>query len=199
MIRDAQSSGRSSNGLICNVLDIGPFDALINSFEAGIQKSLSLDSSSLDINFTRCDVLAAPSSLEPSPLTSLLHQPAASTLITLLFTLTELFVQSRAQTIVFLRHLTDAAPLGSLFLVIDSANEGANALEVGAEGRKWNLAAVLDGLLTRPPVGAGEDEQKWKCLDKRDSRWYRMREGLQEEYPVKLENTRYWMRLYKRV
>lgn len=139
-------------------------------------------------------------------------------IITLLFTLTELFIQSRPQTILFLRRLTLMAPKGTLLLVADSANEAASALNVGKEGRNYSMGTVLDGLFcsvlpgaaaaVKEEQGEGEgDEAKpqrkpkanWECLESSDSKWFRLRDGLQENYPIKMENTRYWMRLYRKL
>ena len=40
---------------------------------------------------------------------------------------------------------------------------------------------------------------KWELLESSDSRWFRLTEDLGAGWPVKLENTRYWLRLFRRV
>ena len=54
---------------------------------------------------------------------------------------------------------------------------------------------VLDAVL----LGEGGEGAGWETVRSEDSRWYRLPEGADAGWPVKLENTRYWMRLYRRL
>ena len=40
---------------------------------------------------------------------------------------------------------------------------------------------------------------EWELVESSDSRWFRLAEGVGAGWPVKLENTRYWLRLYRRL
>ncbi len=190
-----------------HMLDIGPYGSLVDTFGNGIRQELPLlTPERMSILFSQTDILASqagatkPDGFEISLSSS---SPDKPPIITLLFTITELFVQSKAKTILFLRRLTDLAPVGTLFLVVDSANEEASAVQVGSQGRAFGLASILDGLLCSDIVQKNGDDvvrrKDWRCVEKVDTRWFRLREGLQEFYPIKLENTRYWLRLYKKM
>lgn len=190
-----------------HLIDIGPYAPLIERFTSSTIPRLVTAPNAINATFHQTDILS-PSA--DSLLRSLL-QPESSApppIITLLFTLTELFLQSRPATIAFLHHVTSLAPRGTLFLIVDAANEEASAVNVGKEGRSWSLATVMDGLLsaapttttTTPdePTSGPRARAAWKKLEAEDSKWFRLREGLQEHYPIKLENARYWLRLYRR-
>jgi 25S rRNA (uracil2843-N3)-methyltransferase len=116
------------------------------------------------------------------------------TLITLLFTLTELFSQSRPATLRFLHLITAHVPPGTLLLVADSASD-ISEFAIGSAGRKWPVWMILDMALTTRQEGKGAE---WEKVRGEDSRWYRLPEGVGAGWPVKLENTRYWYRLYRR-
>ncbi|KAJ9100579.1 hypothetical protein QFC21_003623 [Naganishia friedmannii] len=200
-----ESSSSVIPPLDIHLLDIGPYGELINSFQDTCLSVLpGLSSDATNAIFHQIDILApACTPLFENLLTRSTTQPP---IITLLFTMTELFIQSRPRTIAFLRMLSRFAPRGTLFLVVDSANEEASAVTVGKEGRSWSLGMVMDGILCTPPPAAttGSEEPApkakalWRKMESEDSKWYRLREGLQDHYPIKMENTRYWLRLYRR-
>ncbi|KAI5453361.1 hypothetical protein NCC49_005840 [Naganishia albida] len=188
-----------------HLLDIGPYGPLIERFQAEtVYRLVAPSTESVTAAFHQIDILS-PTAI---PLLQSLLKPRAAAcpppIITLLFTLTELFLQSRPATIALLTTLTRLAPRGTLFLVVDAANEEASAVTVGKEGRSWSLGTVMDGVLSAPPPRQEGEEPaerpraSWRKLEAEDSKWFRLREGLQEHYPVKLENTRYWLRLYRR-
>ncbi|ORX38006.1 hypothetical protein BD324DRAFT_624131 [Kockovaella imperatae] len=170
------------------------------------------------------------SSSSSSPLSDLLESSSASLpphLITLLFTITELFTQSRQRTLALLRSLS-ACPSGTLFLVCDSASDLAD-FELGTQGRKWPVYMILDMIMgvkssqgtkatssssssttttttttssssaSSSPSVSASSEPTWELIHSENSRWYRLPDGLGTHWPVKLENTRYWSRLYRRV
>ena len=197
-------------------VDIGAWDGIVDKFRSALSTEWDLEQGVFDVDFVQADLLkpaAAPStpaargtklptaeistgdtdSLPPIDM-STLFSPQPS-LITILFTLTELLTQSRPSTFAFLRSLTLHSKPGTLLLVADSASD-LSEFEMGSSGRKWPIHMVLDTLLLGPPGSSSGD---WHCMRKEDSRWFRMGEGVGAGWPVKLENTRYWFRLYRRL
>ncbi len=176
--------------------------------------------SGLRTSFHQLDILqlststnASSSGSSPSPTLESLLSPLSKpgqTLFTLLFTITELLLQSRPQTLHLLRRLTDMTTPGDLLLLADSANEEASSLKVGEE-KAFPVTMLVDHLLCGPKrravieEGEGYDKSvgnkaSWVLLESEDTKWYRLRDGLQDAYPgVKLENLRFWKRLYVRV
>ncbi|KAL7424887.1 hypothetical protein Q5752_000573 [Cryptotrichosporon argae] len=154
-------------------LDIGAWGPILASLSA----SASALSVPLEHHYVQADILKTQPAL-----------PRAD-LATVLFTLTELLAQSKAGTLAFLAHLSRAVPAGGLLLVADSASD-ISEFALGDGGRTWPVFFVADALL----AGRG-----WEKLGGEDSRWYRLEEGVGRDWPCKLENVRYWWRLYRRV
>jgi 25S rRNA (uracil2843-N3)-methyltransferase len=131
-------------------------------------------------------------------------------LLTLLFTLNELYTASMPRTTSFLLRLTEAAPQGSLLLVVDSPGSYSEAavgsVKEGEEKKRYPMSWLMDyALLPKPKKKAtgdeGEQEEEpapaWEKVISEDSVWYRLEEDL--EYPVSLENMRFQIHVFKRV
>ena len=201
-------------------MDIGPWQETIDLFTSTLRRSLS----NLEVEYVESDLLASPSpSGQPSKLEEVMETDPPG-LITILFTLLELFSQSRPATITLLRSLTRFTRPGTLLLVADSASD-LGEIPLGENGRKWPVYMVLDLLLgvqpgkpssasqttyghspnAKNPASGNEDKKeedksgRWELLSSSDSRWYRLPEGVGASWSVKLENTRYWHRLYRRL
>jgi 25S rRNA (uracil2843-N3)-methyltransferase len=153
-----------------------------------------LDEHSVKISSHQCDVLA-------KSFLQLLPRLEAADLVTLLFTLNELYSTSLAATQRFLWSLTERMKLGSLLLVIDSPGSYSSVTLNGAE-KKYPMQWLLDHTLLRQPTGKSrekgkEEEVKWVKVQEDESRWFRLDERL--EYPIDLENMRMQLHLYRRV
>ncbi|KAI0811366.1 hypothetical protein GGR55DRAFT_98127 [Xylaria sp. FL0064] len=147
---------------------------------------------------------------------------AKPTLITLLFTLNELYTTSGIKrTTSFLRLLSALAVPGTLLLVIDSPGSYSEAA-VGKEAKRYPMQWLLDHTLVPPTLnprrqrsgsndgnddgddggdgngngnGVRKSGVKWEKLESHDSVWFRVADGLR--YPIPLENMRYQMHLYR--
>lgn len=118
-------------------------------------------------------------------------------LLTLLFTLNELYTSSIGKTTAFLLNLTAAVKSGSLLLVVDSPGSYSETT-VGTEAKKYPMHWLLDHtLLETQKSRGGESASDWVKLVSEDSKWFRIPESLR--YPIPLENMRYQMYLYRRV
>ncbi|KUJ18136.1 uncharacterized protein LY89DRAFT_583157 [Mollisia scopiformis] len=115
-------------------------------------------------------------------------------LLTLLFTLNELYTSSISSTTKFLLNLTMAAKRGSLLLVVDSPGSYSETT-VGESTKKYPMHWLLDHTLL--DTSKVDDKAVWEKLVSDDSRWFRMPEELR--YPISLENMRYQIHLYRRV
>jgi len=134
---------------------------------------------------------------------------AAPALLTLMSTLNELSMTSMPRTTAFLRRVTEAAPKGSLLLVVDTPgaySEIATANgERGEETRKYPMNVLLDfALVPKPAKRIGredsDDEEPrcaWEKVIDKPSLSYRLREGL--KYPGSLENLRFQVHLFRRL
>lgn len=119
-------------------------------------------------------------------------------LVTLMFTLNELYSTSMPKTQQLLAHLTTRMHPGACLLVVDSPGSYSTVSINGAE-KKYPMHWLLDHTLLGQPTRGGEEAKasKWEKLISDDSRWFRLSQKLQ--YPIELENMRYQIHLYRRV
>ncbi|PPJ56408.1 hypothetical protein CBER1_00743 [Cercospora berteroae] len=118
-------------------------------------------------------------------------------LITLLFTLNELYSASVPKTQKMLARITEAAQPGAHLLVVDSPGSYSTVSINGAE-KKYPMQWLLDHTLLGTQQKRGEEEipAKWEKVVSDESRWFRLPPGL--EYRLELENMRYQIHLYRR-
>lgn len=118
-------------------------------------------------------------------------------LITLLFTLNELYTSSITKTTAFLLTLTAVVQQGTVLLVVDSPGSYSEAV-VGKDAKKYPMQWLLDRtLLGKQDERGEEDGAEWEKLVSDDSRWFRLLENL--KYPISLENMRYQLHLFRRL
>ena len=135
----------------------------------------------LATSFTQQDVLAT-TKVNISELMGL-----SPLLITLLFTLNELFTSGGIRkTSTLLLNLAAAAAPGSLLLVVDSPGSYSEAA-VGKESKRYPMQWLLDKIL----LGT----EAWTKVESQDSVWCRLPQTL--SYPIPLEDMRYQMHLYR--
>lgn len=170
--------------------------------------------SGLSTKFQRLNILDQAEQF-PS-LNSAIH---SADIVTLAFTLNELYTTSISKTQKFLLNLTIAARPGTLLLIIDSPGSYSSVTLNGSEKQypmQWLLEHTL--LTTAPKALAPEPDPSesesvessdrtnakptrpprlWDCIESTDSRWFRLPPSLQ--YPLELENMRYQMSLWRRL
>ncbi|CAK7222794.1 hypothetical protein SCUCBS95973_004957 [Sporothrix curviconia] len=113
----------------------------------------------------------------------------ATTLVSLFFTLNELFTAGGlGAAATFLLRLTAASPSGTVLLVVDSPGSYAE-MAVGAQARKYPMRWLLDKFLL-------QDAEAWNKVHEDEAVWFRLSPSL--SYPIRLEDMRYQMHLYVR-
>jgi 25S rRNA (uracil2843-N3)-methyltransferase len=118
-------------------------------------------------------------------------------LLTLFFTLNELYTASIGKTTAFLLSLTLATKPGTLLLVVDSPGSYSETT-VGKDAKRYPIQWLLDHALLETEKSRGvEAAASWLKVFSDDSRWFRLSEGLR--YPIPLENMRYQISLYRRL
>ncbi|KAF8935327.1 hypothetical protein BGZ58_005089 [Dissophora ornata] len=111
----------------------------------------------------------------------LLQRVAKADLITFMFVLNELF-QDKKKTMLFVAKVVAAMPVGAHMLVADSAGSFSN-LKVG--DRTYMVYMLLDHL------------KDLEIVYQDDATWYRCPPSL--TYPLKLENMRHFVRIYRKL
>lgn len=145
-----------------------------------------------NVAFHKCDLF----DLTPTSLRLLAEESA---LVTIMFTLNELYATSMAKTTKLLLMLGSNLKGGTLLLVVDSPGS-YSTIGLGndetAAGKKYPMHWLLDHtLLSLAENDDDAREWRWEKLVEDDSRWFRLPEGLR--YPVDLENMRYQIHLYR--
>ncbi|KAI9664888.1 MAG: hypothetical protein M1821_006336 [Bathelium mastoideum] len=115
-------------------------------------------------------------------------------LVTLMFTLNELYGTSLSQTHRFLLQLGTCLKKGALFLVVDSPGS-YSTVQLNGKEKRYPMQWLLDHSLTNAASDGGG--KLWEKLVSDESRWFRLPERL--SYPIELENMRYQIHLYRRL
>ncbi|KAJ5167070.1 uncharacterized protein N7482_005851 [Penicillium canariense] len=161
------------------------------------------DRSGISVSFSRSDLLVLPESDLKDVLLGSEHTASASTslLVTLMFTLNELFSTSMAKTTGLLLRMTEILPSGAVLLVVDSPGSYSTLkLGKGKDGavqeRQYPMKFLLDHALLSVTEG------KWERVLTQDSRWWR-RDAARLRYEVGegagLEDMRYQLHVYRRL
>jgi 25S rRNA (uracil2843-N3)-methyltransferase len=138
-------------------------------------------------SFTQADIL------DPANQSSLIDSIQDHQLITLMFTLNELYTLSMTRTTQLLLSITEVVKSGTLLLVVDSPGSYSTVAVAGSE-KLYPMKWLLDHTLLE--TGANESgETRWKEILSDDSRWFRLPQGLR--YTIDLENMRYQIHLYQ--
>lgn len=177
-----QPNGGSPSELVMDVIDIADWSTIVSNISGFIQQNWLYDATKFTSNFIHGDVLTkSPSELELSKLD----------LITLLFTTNELFCEKKTETIKFLQTLCAHCHKGALLLITESAGSYSH-ITIGL--KKFPVQFLIDTILVGKP---GSDTGAWELVEQSESCWYRIDER-NINYPVKLENMRFFYRLYKK-
>ncbi|KAE8153860.1 hypothetical protein BDV25DRAFT_148561 [Aspergillus avenaceus] len=227
---DAVSESKSNPGLSVTTVDIADWSSVVHRLSTTIRSPavpgskshptplLGLgkgnpaeDKNGFNVRFERSDVLTVPD----DELKRLLHletadkgsSPNATVMVTLMFTLNELFSTSMAKTTGFLLRTTDLLQPGTLLVVIDSPGSYSTlklGKSKGAEGeaspavqeRQYPMKFLLNHTLLTVAEG------KWESIYSQDSRWWR-RDAARLGYDVGegagLEDMRYRVHIYRRL
>lgn len=160
------------------------------------------------VGFRRADVLdlsdgemgaifGAEAGDEPEPAQEA-EEEESTALVTLMFTLNELFSTSMAKATGFLLRMTDSLQPGAVLLVVDSPGS-YSTLRLGKGGeqeRRYPMKFLLDHTLLSVARG------KWERVFAQESRWWR-RDATRLRYDVGpgagLEDMRFQIHVYRRV
>lgn len=130
-------------------------------------------------------------------------------LITLMFTLNELYSTSISATTNLLLSLTMLLSPGALLLIVDSPGSystvklgTSSASQDGRDSKRYPLQWLLDHTLLESAaigssINASAGGNQWEKLESRESEWFRLPEEL--VYPIDLEDMRYQVHLYRRL
>ncbi|RAK98581.1 25S rRNA (uracil2843-N3)-methyltransferase [Aspergillus ibericus CBS 121593] len=207
--QEADVAKRTHPRLDITAVDIADWSSVVSRLSTAIQSPAVMGTKShpaplyggaINIDFQKVDVLTA----EEKQLRELLRREGTgrgTALVTLMFTLNELFSTSMAKATGFLLRLTDLLSSGTVLLVVDSPGS-YSTLKLGksAEGevreRQYPMKFLLDHTLLSVAEG------KWERVLSQDSRWWR-RDAARLRYEVGegagLEDMRYQVHVYRRL
>lgn len=172
----------SASKLHVDIVDIADWTSVVSNLTHFIQKNWYYDGSNFQTNFLNADILAADA--QKMQLLSL-------DLVTLLFTTNELFCEKRKETVNFLHTLNKNCQKGSYLLIAESAGSYSH-ITVGT--KKFPVQFLIDTILVGKP---GAEDGAWETVQLSESCWYRV-DTRKVEYQMKLENMRFFYRLYRK-
>ncbi|KAM0708569.1 hypothetical protein Q7P35_005221 [Cladosporium inversicolor] len=210
------SSSTPSPLVRMNLLDAADWTSVLSKLDQGLRTPPTLSKyasaavratnaafllpGTVEHTFTRSDIL----SLSTEDLRATIG--TAPALLTLMSTLNGLYTISMPRTTAFLRKLKDAAPKGTLLLVVDNPGAysevaAANAKD-GDEKRKYPMNLLLDyALLPKEPNQDDSDEEQpervWEKVVNEPSMLYKLDDAL--KFPVSLENMRFQVHMFRRI
>lgn len=150
-----------------SLIDIGKWDKVVDRLQTQFKHGV-------DVEFLNKNVLTDGSTSYDG-----------ADIITILFTISELFIQSKKSTLQLLNKITEQCRSGTKLVIAESV--GLSNIEVGGSGREYPLTMILDHTL----------QTKWKKVCSDDSKWFRLSESI--DYPIKLENARCIVRIYEKI
>ncbi|KAG9191435.1 25S rRNA (uracil2843-N3)-methyltransferase [Alternaria panax] len=178
--------------VLANQLTTAP---TLNKYASAAAKAANvppLKPEDIAVKFKQQDVLQASAE-------ELSAQLVHANIVTLLFTLNELYSASMPLTQKFLLHLTSILQPGAFLLVVDSPGSYSSVTLNGAE-KKYPMQWLLDHTLLEQATenrGSKDEIVRWEKIKEDGSRWYRLDERLR--YPIELENMRMQAHLYRKI
>lgn len=183
-------SNRNFKGTMnVNIIDIANWDDILDRLRAEISKKWLYQEDRSDrfsVKFQNRDALKLDDNKELGELD----------LITVLFTANELFTEQRAATMLFLQRLSQHCKPGCKLLIVESA--GSYSHITLTSGKKFPIQFLLDTVLIGSSTQAPKkhhEQGSWSLLAHDDSTWYRNDQN--DMYALKLENMRFFYRLYE--
>lgn len=178
--RDFYNKDQYRSKFDITLIDIADWSLIVQKLTSEIKKNwLYNEPDYLNVDFLNEDVLNSDATT--LDLKSL-------NLITLLFTTNELFAEDKARSIRFFQSLNNCQT-GSYLLIAESAGSYSHIM-VGT--KKFPIQFLIDTIL----LGKDGSSGGWELVKKSDSCWYRCEKDY--DYPLKLENMRFFYRLYKK-
>ncbi|KAL6454735.1 BMT6 25S rRNA [Candida maltosa Xu316] len=170
----------SPSTLNIKLIDIADWSKVANNLTTYIKENWVYRPEKFNSEFICDDVLtASPESLNLESLN----------LVTLLFTTNELFAEKRKETIKLFQQFSSRCQKGCLLLIAESAGSYSH-ITIGE--RKFPIQFLIDTILVGKP---NENNGAWEIVNQSESTWYRINEK-EVDYPMKLENMRFFYRLY---
>lgn len=218
---DTQTGSRKAAKLKVTAIDIADWSSVIDRLHLAITADPSLskrtslvlealhdmpwvDPDSFEVRFLKQDVLQIEESAE---MQAILRK---ARLVTIMFTLNELYSVSMSATTKLLLSITSILEPGSLLLVVDSPGS-YSTVSIGSKDfsssrndppssqqkKKYPMQWLLDHtLLNSARIEGKENAHQWEKLYSSDSTWFRHTPDL--TYPIALEDMRYQVHLYRR-
>lgn len=177
--RFKEHNSTSLSNLEVTLVDIADWSTVISNLEAHIKSNWVYIPECFRTVFLHKDVLG------------LTIDYSDKDLITLLFTTNELFCEKRAETVKFLQTLNASCKAGTLLLIAESAGSYSH-ITVGS--KRFPVQFLIDTILVGKP---NSDNGAWEIVQLSESCWYRVNQR-EVNYDMKLENMRFFYRLYRK-
>ena len=226
MQHNADDHQRTSSAFFdCLFVDIADWSLVLQKLHTNVVDSFSLAIQDMSVTRKSTNI---PNGKAPKIATTVVQQDileawsdefeatlTGACLVTIMFTLNELYNSSMASTTRMLLSLTSLLEPGAILLVVDSpgsystvslekapdtVNDSSATAEPNVSSKRYPMHWLLDHtLLETATVKDSQDEprKQWKTLDSQESQWFRLSPQL--KYPLDLEDMRYQMHVYQKL
>ncbi|CUM66904.1 uncharacterized protein PRCAT00004589001 [Priceomyces carsonii] len=171
----------SNSSLEIVIADIADWSSVVTDMTEFLKQNWLYNPAKLNTTFMNNDVLDE---------SSILALPDFD-LLTILFTTNELFSEKKSETIKFLHRLNSQCKSGCYLLIAESAGSYSH-ITVGT--KTFPVQFLIDTILLGRP---GQKNGSWRLIEQSDSCWYRI-DTKEINYTMKLENMRFFYRLYQK-
>ncbi|CAK4032498.1 Hypothetical predicted protein [Lecanosticta acicola] len=204
-LAEGQTSDRQVKSIDCRLLDIADWNTVVEDLQKAVTTPPELSKyASAAAKETNVALLAGNAFRAEFHQTDALNMAEDQCqelfvnvdLVTLMFTLNELYSTSVPKTQQMLAEITNNIRPGARLLVVDSSGSYSTVSLDGAE-KKYPMQWLLDYTLIGTAQSGARGTPQWEKLVSDESRWFRLPQGL--NYPIELENMRYQIHLYRRL
>ena len=202
---DSEVSGHNHRSLSCTIIDLADWSSVIQKLLTLVNSEPSQNAQS-DVRSALCSPNLTAKLRQQDVLEftekDMVAQYQGVKLVTIMFTLNELYSTSISKTTRLLLNLSNVLDEGALLLVVDSPGS-YSTVNIGRDGqeKKYPMQFLLDHTLldsaADTPVDGKEKIARWKKFEGIESRWFRLAKGVR--YPIGLEDMRYQLHSYCRV
>ncbi|KAI8323525.1 hypothetical protein GQ54DRAFT_258042 [Martensiomyces pterosporus] len=172
-LAEPAASGCAGQPIVVHSQDYTDWSAILGELERAVRYKWGISKSQVEYEFSKGDLLSITPDIE--------SRVSSAQLVTAMFVFNELF-SDKANAMNFVKTIVKCTTPGSYFLLVDSAGSFSS---VQVAGKNYMSYMFFDSL-----------RQFFTPVISEDSKWFRHAHGL--DYPLAIENMRYFIRLYRR-
>ncbi|KAJ3073339.1 hypothetical protein HDU98_001752 [Podochytrium sp. JEL0797] len=191
-ITAARNELKPKTNLTLHAQDLADYSSAMAPIESALKTEFK--SAKITCESSVFDILSS----DPAHMVEKTKKVGEADVITAFFILNELLANSKREFVQFVKLLVMGMKEGACLVVVDSAGSFSE-VNVGSRKKKVAEEEEDDEAPAQPTYmvyNLLDAIQAFEVVEKSDSQWYRFPEGL--HYPIKLNNMRHFLRVYRK-